>query len=117
MLAQTISRKAVGAGFEWETLDGVWAKVHEELDELKATEPGSPEAADEIGDLLFTIVNLARKQGLDAETSLRGTCDKFRGRWESMERDAAQSGRDISELTLDEQEELWRRAKERETRS
>jgi tetrapyrrole methylase family protein/MazG family protein len=117
MLAQMISRKAVGAGFEWETLDGVWAKVHEELDELKATEPGSPEAADEIGDLLFTIVNLARKQGIDAETSLRGTCDKFRGRWESMEHDAGESGRDISELTLDEQEELWRRAKERENRS
>jgi tetrapyrrole methylase family protein/MazG family protein len=45
MLAQTISRKAVSAGFEWDTLDGVWEKVHEELDELRATEPGSPEAA------------------------------------------------------------------------
>lgn len=117
MLAQTISRKAVGAGFEWDSLDGVWAKVHEELEELKATEPGSPEAADEIGDVLFTVVNLARKQGIDAETALRGTCDKFRGRWESMEAAASVEGRDISELTLDEQEALWQRAKERETRS
>ena len=78
MLAQTISRKAVAAGFEWETLDGVWEKVHEEIEELKETEPGSPEAAGEIGDLLFTIVNLARKQGIDAETALRSTCDKFK---------------------------------------
>jgi tetrapyrrole methylase family protein/MazG family protein len=117
MLAQTISRKAVAAGFEWESLDGVWAKVHEEIDELKAVEPGSPEAEDEIGDLLFTIVNLARKQGIDAETALRGTCDKFRARWGSMEQVAATQGRDIAELSLAEQEGLWQRAKERETSS
>ena len=117
MLAQTISRKAVAAGFEWETLDDVWDKVHEELDELKAVEPGSPEAADEIGDVLFTIVNLARKQGIDAETALRGTCDKFRGRWLAMESAVAEQGRDIAELTIEEQEGLWQKAKERESRS
>jgi tetrapyrrole methylase family protein / MazG family protein len=116
MLAQVISRKAVSAGFEWETLDGVWAKVHEELDELKAVEPGTPEAADEIGDLLFTIVNLARKQGIDAETALRGTCDKFRTRWSSMEDAANASGRHISELSIDEQEALWQDAKRGEHR-
>jgi tetrapyrrole methylase family protein/MazG family protein len=114
MLAQTISRKAVSAGFEWETLDGVWAKVHEELDELKSTEPGSREAADEIGDVLFTIVNLARKQGIDAETALRGTCDKFRGRWSAMEKAAAEQGTEVAKLTLEEQEALWQRAKLRE---
>lgn len=116
MLAQTISRKAVAAGFEWESLDGVMDKVHEELHELSQTEPGSPEAAEEIGDLLFTIVNLARKQGIDAETALRHTCDKFRSRWSMMEEDAAERGTDIGELTLDEQEGLWRKAKERERR-
>jgi tetrapyrrole methylase family protein/MazG family protein len=114
MLAQAISRKAVSAGFEWETLDAVWAKVHEEIDELKATEPGSAEAADEIGDLLFTVVNLARKQGIDAETALRGTCDKFRGRWSAMEQAAAEIGADVSELALEDQEALWQRAKLRE---
>lgn len=114
MRAQQISRKAVSAGFEWETLDGVWAKVHEELEELKATEPGSPEAADEIGDLLFTIVNLARKQGIDAETALRGTCDKFRSRWSAMEEMAAAEGRGVAELSLDEQEALWQQAKRTE---
>jgi tetrapyrrole methylase family protein/MazG family protein len=114
MLAQSISRKAVSAGFEWETLEGVWAKVHEELDELKATQPGSPQAADEIGDVLFTIVNLARKQGIDTETALRGTCDKFRGRWSAMEEAAAARGTSVSELSLGDQEALWQRAKLRE---
>ena len=117
MRAQQISRKAVSAGFEWETLDGVWAKVHEELDELKAVEPGSPEAVDEIGDVLFTVVNLARKQGIDAETALRGTCEKFQRRFSAMEEAAGQSGRHISELSLGEQEELWQRAKAREKES
>ena len=74
------SRSAVvGVGFEWETLDDVWDKVHEEIEELKATEPGSPEAAEEIGDVLFTVVNLARKQGIDAEEALRATCDEVHG--------------------------------------
>jgi len=114
MLAQSISRKAVSAGFEWETLDGVWDKVHEELDELRATEPGSAEAAEEIGDVLFTVVNLARKQGIDAETALRATCDKFRTRWSAMEAVAGGEGRSIEDLTLDEQEELWQRAKRTE---
>ncbi len=114
MLAQTISRKAVSAGFEWESLDGVIDKLHEEVGELAETQPGSAEAADEIGDILFTVVNLARKQGIDAETALRGTCDKFRGRWSEMEAQAAAAGRDVSDMALHEQEELWQRAKERE---
>jgi len=111
MTAQQISRKAVSAGFEWETLDDVWVKVHEEIDELKATEPGSPEAADEIGDVLFTVVNLARKQGIDAETALRGTCAKFRSRWSAMEEAAEGQGRNVGELSLTEQEALWQDAK------
>ena len=114
MLAQQISRKAVSAGFEWETLDDVWEKMHEELDELRATEPGSPEAADEIGDVLFTVVNLARKQGIDAETALRGTCEKFRMRWSAMEEAAEGQGRDVSGLSLAEQEALWQQAKRTE---
>lgn len=116
MMAQKISRKAVSAGFEWDTLDGVIDKLDEEVAELAATEPGSPEAAGEIGDILFTVVNLARKQGIDAETALRSTCDKFRRRWGAMERSAAGQGRQVGELTLPEQEALWQQAKERENR-
>jgi tetrapyrrole methylase family protein/MazG family protein len=114
MLAQTISRKAVSAGFEWETLDDVWDKVNEELEELRATKVGSPEAADEIGDVLFTVVNLARKQGIDAETALRGTCDKFRSRWSAMEEMASKAGRTVDQLSLNEQEALWQQAKQTE---
>jgi tetrapyrrole methylase family protein/MazG family protein len=112
--AQKISRRAVGVGFEWDSLEAVWEKVHEEIDELKATEPGSSEAADEIGDLLFTVVNLARKQGIDAEEALRTACRKFITRFELMECDADASGRAMQELDIAEMEELWQRAKSRE---
>ena len=99
-------------GFEWETLDDVWAKVHEEIEELKATEPGSPEAADEIGDLLFTVVNLARKQGIDAETALRTTCEKFRSRFERHgERSAPADGSTSCRST---RWKLWQQAKQGE---
>ncbi len=114
MLAQTISRKAVAAGFEWDTLDGVIEKLDEEIAELAETEPGSEAAADEIGDILFTVVNLARKQGIDAETALRGTCEKFRRRWRRMEEQAAEAGVTLASLPLDDQESLWRKAKEGE---
>ncbi|MBS3955987.1 MAG: nucleoside triphosphate pyrophosphohydrolase [Clostridiales bacterium] len=114
MWAQKISRRAAGAGFEWETLDDVWEKVHEELDELRAAKPGSPDAAGEIGDLLFTIVNLARKQGIDAEEALRATCTKFIGRFEHMEREAGERGERLSEVGIEVMERLWRDAKNRE---
>jgi tetrapyrrole methylase family protein/MazG family protein len=117
MYAQKMSRRAVGVGFEWETLEDVWDKVHEEIYELKATEPGSPEAIDEIGDLLFTVVNLARKQGIDAEIALRGTCAKFRGRFEDMERTAATRGESVKDLDITELEKLWKAAKARENKS
>lgn len=111
MRAQKISRRAAGVGFEWEDLDGVWEKVHEEIDELKATETGSPEAEDELGDVLFTIVNVARKMGIDAETALRRTCVKFTGRFELMEAAAASAGKPLEDLTLQEWDVFWTDAK------
>lgn len=117
MQAQNISRKAVAAGFEWESFDDVWEKVHEEIAEFRECEPGSDEAVDEMGDILFTLVNLARKQHIDAETALRSTCDKFRGRWAIMEELAGTEGRRVDDLSTDEQEELWRLAKQRERTS
>ena len=114
MRAQKISRRVVGVGFEWDTLDDIWEKFAEEIEELKATEPGSPEAAEEIGDLFFTLVNLARKQGIDSEEALRGTCDKFTSRWRSMEHEAAERGVRMEELDIDEMERMWRGAKVRE---
>lgn len=117
MLAQKISRRVVGVGFEWETLEDVWDKVHEELDELRETEPGSTEAAEEIGDLLFTVVNLARKQGIDAEEALRATCAKFTSRWEHMEGAAAGEGIELSSAGIERLEQLWQGAKRSEPRA
>lgn len=116
MLAQKISKRVVQVGFEWETLDDVWDKVHEELDELRETTPGSPQAAEEIGDVLFTVVNLARKQGIDAEEALRATCAKFTGRWEHMERSATAQEIDISAVGIERLEQLWQDAKMKESR-
>ena len=112
--AEKISRRAVGVGFEWDTVDDVWEKVVEETDELKATAPGSPEAEDELGDLLFTLVNVGRKMKVDPEQALRGTCTKFMRRFAAMERAASEEGRELEHMDIDEMEALWRRAKEAE---
>lgn len=112
--AEKVSRRAVSVGFEWETVDDVWDKVHEEIDELKATEAGSIEAEDELGDVLFSVVNVGRKMGIDAEQALRGTCAKFIRRFGAMEAEATARGRTLEDLSLDEMEALWRHAKEGE---
>jgi tetrapyrrole methylase family protein/MazG family protein len=112
--ADKMSRRAVAVGFEWETIDDVWAKVHEEIDELKAEAPGTAEAADEVGDLLFTIVNVARKLKVDPEQALRATCDKFQRRFGQMEKAAESRGEDLAEMGIDQMEALWRLAKETE---
>jgi len=92
MLAQKISRRAAGAGFDWEHVDDVWEKVHEEIDELRSADPGSPAATDEVGDLLFTVVNVARKMGVDAESALRGTCARFVRRFSTWRPPAHETG-------------------------
>lgn len=114
MFAQILSRKVVDAGFEWETIDDVWAKIHEEFDELKAASPGTPQAAEEIGDLLFTVVNLARKQGIDAEEALRASCTKFKGRWQNMESAAKRKSAKLHSMSSQELEALWVEAKKLE---
>ena len=181
MQAQKISRKAVAAGFEWDTLDDVWAQVAEEVAELKEAYAAAPKgskgkvsvkgqmpgdtdeaaasadedaAADapaaegiaasapaaagtttaaasaapapaseaerarlveavemEFGDVLFALVNVARRMGVDGEDALRATCNKFRSRWASMEQAAWRQGRSIEDLTTAEQEQLWQQAK------
>ena len=108
--AMTISRKAAKAGFEWDDLTGVWDKVHEELDELKeAVASGdSGHAQEELGDVLFTLVNVARWCGLDPEAGLAGTNHRFLDRFSRVESalDGDLQGRSIREL-----EELWQQAK------
>ena len=112
--AMTISRKAAAAGFEWDDMAGVWAKVHEELDELKEAVAAAQAGGDrapaegELGDLLFTLVNVARWCGLDPEAGLAGTNRRFLDRFSRVEAalDGDLQGRGIGEL-----EGLWRQAK------
>lgn len=126
--AQKISRKAASAGFEWESVDDVWQKVNEEIAELKEAYAAAPKSSNgkidagvdpsaaaavelELGDVLFSLVNVARKMGVQAEEALRATCMKFRTRWAFMEGAAAGQGRRIEDLTADELEELWTMSK------
>jgi MazG family protein len=109
-----MSKKAAACGFEWDTTQDVWDKVDEERGEFLAERGGTPEAEMEFGDVLFALVNVARKEGIDAEGALRASCDKFRRRWEAMEKAAEAMGRDVSDLDRDALERLWNRAKEEE---
>ena len=100
MQAQKISRKAVAAGFEWDSEEDVWDKVAEEVKEFKAASPEDAEM--EFGDVLFTLVNVARWRGIDAENALRASCAKFRRRWDFMEHAAWAQGKDVADMTMEE---------------
>lgn len=113
MQASKISRKAVSVGFEWDSVEAVWEKVEEEIAEFKqACAEGDARAMElEFGDVLFTLVNVARKVKVDPESALRATCRKFRERWAFMEGAAWASGKNIEDLSMDELQELWDQAK------
>jgi XTP/dITP diphosphohydrolase len=108
--AMTISKKAAAAGFEWDDMTGVWAKVHEELDELKeAVASGdTTHAQEELGDVLFTLVNVARWCGIDPEAGLAGTNRRFLDRFSRVE---AALGGELQGRSINELEGLWRQAK------
>ena len=111
--AEKISAKAAGVGFEWPTVDGVVEKLQEEAAELaKARESGNADEVEhEIGDLLFTVVNLARFLKVDPEQALRKTNARFRRRFAYVESEA---GAALPGTPLDRMEELWQEAKHRE---
>jgi tetrapyrrole methylase family protein/MazG family protein len=111
--AQQIAKKAAGAGFDWPSIDQVFDQLREELDELhEAREESRPERLqDEIGDLLFVIVNLARFLKVDPEQALRGTNAKFRRRFAHVEEGIEASGKTLREATMEEMESLWQDAK------
>ena len=108
--AMTISKKAAKAGFEWDDMAGVWAKVHEELDELKEAVISGDQshAQEELGDLLFTLVNVARWCGIAPEEGLAGTNRRFLDRFSRVE--AALQG-NLQGRSIDELEALWQQAK------
>jgi len=111
--AQQISSKAAGAGFDWDDVEQVIAKLHEELDELRRARDGADptEIADELGDMLFVIVNIARFLKVDPEQALRGTNAKFRRRFGYVEERLGSRGRKLAESNIAEMEELWQEAK------
>lgn len=111
MEAQKISRKAASAGFEWETVADVWDKVAEERAEFEAEAPGTAERELEFGDLLFALVNVARKEGIDAESALRASTAKFRERWAAMENAAYEGGVALESLTTEQLNSLWDKVK------
>ena len=108
--AMTISKKAAKAGFEWDDMAGVWEKVHEELDELKEAVANGDKghAQEELGDLLFTLVNVARWCSIEPEEGLAGTNQRFLDRFSRVE--AALEG-DLQGRSINELEALWKQAK------
>lgn len=114
MQAQDISRKMVASGFEWETVEEIWQQFASEVDEFKAAEPGSTQAELEFGDMLFTLVNVARKQGIDAESALRASCRKIRARWAMMEQYAQERDQRLEDTDIEGLEAMWQDAKQSE---
>ena len=109
--AMTISRKAAKAGFEWEDIAGVWSKVNEELEELKDAicSGDKAHAQEELGDVLFTLVNVARWCEISPEEGLAGTNQRFLDRFSRVE--AALDG-DLQGQSIEKLEGLWQQAKQ-----
>ena len=115
--AGKLTARAARVGFDWPDAAAVLEKLDEEAAELRA-ELGTADPArlaDEVGDLLFVLANLARKLGLDPETCLRQANAKFVRRFETMEREAAGSGQTLADITLAEMDALWRAVKREES--
>lgn len=115
--AAKLQKKAGKVGFDWPDVTGVLDKIEEELAEVKAELPPvggevTPALEAEVGDLLFVVVNLARKLGMDPEVALEGTNVKFEKRFAAMEQELRERGSSLEEASLDEMEEGWVRVKE-----
>ncbi len=111
--AQKLQKKAARVGFDWPDTAGVMDKISEELAEVTQAikSDNRQHMAEEIGDLLFSVVNLARHLDIDAEHSLRSANHKFCNRFKHMEETVNQSGKQMQQLDLDELEQLWQQAK------
>lgn len=112
--AQQVASKAAATGFDWDNIDQVFDKMHEELDELRrARESGvAGEIEDEFGDILFVLVNVARFLKVDPEQALRKTNRKFRQRFNYVEDRLRERGKALTDSNITEMEELWQQAKQ-----
>ncbi len=113
--AQKLQKKAAKQGFDWDQIEDVIAKLDEEVEEFKEAfrDNDTPHMAEEMGDLLFVIVNLARFKKIDAEEALRGTNNKFISRFQYIEQEVAKRGKTLKETSLEEMEQYWQDAKKR----
>ncbi len=110
--SQEVQRRVAQLGFDWEDVDGVIDKLVEEVREFKQTE-SSEQKAEEFGDLLFTLVNVARRQGIDTEAALREANRRFYQRFNYMEEVCRQRGVNLGDLSFTEQNKLWEEAKKK----
>ncbi len=110
MLAQKVGNRASRVGFDWSNGEDVLKKIEEEVEELKRAE-NRDEIEEEIGDLLFSIVNFARHRGINAEEALRKTVKKFVDRFSYIEKRAKEMGKGVEEMSLQEMDSLWEDAK------
>jgi len=111
--SQEIQRRVAQVGFDWENIDGVIDKLTEEVGELKQAD-NQEQKAQEFGDLLFTLANIARRMGIDSEAALRGANRKFYRRFTYMEEVCRKRGLNLGDLSFGEQNALWEEAKEAE---
>lgn len=112
--AMRLQEKAKQVGFEWDNKEQVWDKVEEEIDELKraVTSGDHSKSEEEMGDVIFSLINYARFLQVDAENALERTNKKFIHRFTKMEQQALQSGKNLSEMTLQEMDTIWNTIKQ-----
>lgn len=113
MRAQRVGEKAARSGFDWRDASSVLAKVKEELSELeREMEAGKKgRSREEWGDLVFSVVNLARHLGIDAETASHGAVEKFIGRFSRLEEKARTGGKEVDALSMEQMDEIWEEVK------
>lgn len=109
--AEKVQRKAATCGFDWPEYSGALEAVDSELHELKKAISGGTNISEEIGDLLFSLVNLARHLDIDPEEALGKSCDKFINRFAKLEQHATKLGRNLSDMSLNELDDLYNQAK------
>ena len=114
--AQSITRRASHLGFDWPKIEPVWEKIEEEIEELKnaASSGDKMRTGEELGDLLFSIVNLARFLDVEAEEALAGTIDRFTRRFHYIETKLHEANKGVEQSSLEEMDKLWEEAKKNE---
>mgnify|MGYP002725509916 FL=1 len=114
--ARRIQEKASNVGFDWDKIDPVWDKVHEEIDELKEaiTNENVEKVEEELGDVLFSMVNLGRFLNISSEEALRITISKFSTRFNAMEEKLKKDGKSLTASTLEEMDVVWDEVKKSE---